>query len=138
MKKLVLVAAMAALSACSQPAEQAPAAQATDTAQAAPAATETAAASMAVDGKPDTGNFQMSGPDGASFKLTMNGDGTLVTDVDGTTTNGTWTKTEPATYCMTMEGEAEAKCYVDVMDGTTWRSTNSADPKDTWTVVRIN
>lgn len=137
MKTFVLIAAVAALSACSQQGEEAPATETTIAAETTAAATEAAAATMAVDGKPDAGNFTMTGPDGASFKLTMNADGTLSTEADGQTMAGTWTRTEPATYCMTMEGETAAKCYADVMAGTTWRATNTVDPKDTYTVVRV-
>jgi len=138
MKKIVFVAAVAALSACSQQNEETPAPEPTEATDAAPTATDGAALSMAVDGKPDAGNFEMTGPDGTVIKLTMNADGTMTNEVAGNITKGTWTKTEPATYCMTWEGDTANKCYFDVMDGTTWRSTNQADPKDTYTVVRVD
>ena len=52
--------------------------------------------------------------------------------------SGTWTKKGASTYCITMEGETAAKCYTDTMDGTTWHSTNDADPKDVVTIIRTS
>ena len=96
------------------------------------------AASMAVDGKPDAGTYDVTGPDGIAIKQTISADGTIVNVKAGKTVKGTWTKKGVSTYCMTMEGEVAAKCYTDKMDGTTWRSTNDNDPKDTATIVRIS
>jgi YD repeat-containing protein len=133
MKRIVLIAAVTALvglSACNQKAEEAPAAA---------AATEApAAASMALDGKPDVGTLELTSADGKVTSQTYNADGTLTWMEDGKTMSGKWTKTEPATYCLTMEGEAAATCYTDKMDGEVWTTTNDADPKDMFTIKRIS
>jgi hypothetical protein len=117
MKQIVLLAAVAALSACTQKAD---------------------ASGMAVDGKPDAGTFDVTAPDGKVTKQTINADGTIVNVKDGKSVKGTWTKKGAATYCITMEGETAAKCYTDTMDGTTWHSTSDTDPKDVVTITRTS
>ena len=140
MKKLVLFAALAALTACNNNEAATDNAVVDDNAMAAnDMAAETATAElMAIDGKPDAGTYTITAADGTVTESTFNADGTLVNVTNGETVNGTWTKKGDATYCITMEGETEATCYTDTMDGTTWRSTNDADPTDTSVVVRIN
>ena len=137
MKKLVLIAALTALAACSQKADEAPAVAETAMASDTTAATSDAVP-MAVDGKPDAGTYDSTGPDGKITKQTINADGTIVLVTDGKTSKGTWTKKGAADYCITMEGQTAPTCYTDTMDGTTWRSTNDADPKDTYTIVRTS
>lgn len=143
MKKLVLLAAVAVLSACESkeaPAEDAAIdnAMADANAMAADATANAATATMAIDGKPDAGTYTSTGPDGTVTEQTFNADGTLTNVTDGKSVNGTWTKKGDATYCITLEGEAEATCYTDTMDGTTWKSTNDADPADTYVIVRTS
>jgi hypothetical protein len=138
MKKIVLLAGLAALAACSQKAPEAPAATDTAMAEATPAAADASAASMAVDGKPDAGTYEVTGPDGKVFKQTLTADGKITNVIDGKTVSGTWTRKGTSTYCITMDGETAAKCYTDTMDGTTWHSTNDADPKDVATIVRTS
>lgn len=133
MKRLVLIAALAGLSACGQKAEEGPAPAATDT-----TAPAQAAGSTAVDGKPDTGVFELTSADGKEVvKQTYNADGTLSSTTDGKTVTGTWSKKEPSTYCVTLEGDVAATCYLDKMDGGVWSTTNEADPKDTFTIKRV-
>ena len=139
MKKLVLFAALAALTACNNSDTAAEDAAVDDTAMTDEVAVEPASdVPMAIDGKPDAGTFSITSADGTVSEATFNDDGTVVYVTDGVSTPGTWTKKGDATYCITMEGETEATCYTDTMDGTTWRSTNDADPSDSSVIVRIN
>ena len=136
MRKLAALCAVAVLAACSQKADEAAPADTATTAEAvAPAPTP---ASMAVDGKPDAGTYEVTGPDGSKSNLTINADGTLSSEAGGKTVKGTWTKNGSANYCVTMDGATAATCYTDTMDGTTWKMTNDADPKDVSTVVRTS
>ena len=132
MKKLVLFAALAALSACNNETAADNTVAGDNEMVANEVVAEPAAAEMmAIDGKPDAGTYTITAADGTVTEATFNADGTLVNVTNGETVNGTWTKKGDATYCITMEGETEATCYTDTMDGTTWRSTNDADPTDT-------
>ncbi|WP_265570279.1 hypothetical protein [Sphingomicrobium nitratireducens] len=140
MKKLVLLAALAALGACSSNEAADDAALDNAAVDNAMVADDTAAdvdMSMAPDGKPDAGTYTLTKDDGTVMNLTINADGTLTTSVDGVETKGTYTKKD-WTYCLTMEGQTEATCYTDTMDGTTWRTTNDADPTDSYVVVRTS
>lgn len=136
MKKLVLFAALAAVSACNsnEPIENV---VVDENAMAAEEPAE-AEVSMAIDGQPDAGTYSFTKDDGSQMTVTINADNTLSIEANGTTSAGTWTKNGDATYCLTMEGATEATCYTDTMDGTTWLSTNDADPADSWVVVRVS
>ncbi len=133
MKKLVLLASVAALAACNQkPAEEA--APATDA-----SATATTALAMEIDGKPMAGTFEIASSDGKrTMTQTVNDDGTVVSVEGDKTTKGTWTSTGPGHFCITNEGETDASCYTETIgaDGT-MTSTNDKDPADSWTVKRV-
>ena len=135
MKKFVAGAALVALAACSQPAPE-PEADA--------AATEAAAAdamptTLAADGKPSYGKFEVTMPDGAKIVANVKPDGTFeVTDASGAVIDsGTWEQKSPEQYCETSSKEgSEQVCYDEkVVDGV-YQSTN---PKtgETATVVRL-
>lgn len=116
MRKIILIAGIAALAACSKPAEVAP--EATETAAAAPAA----AASGAVPGA-----YDVTEADGTKSVTTLNADGTYVdTDAAGKeTAKGKWA-TEEGKTCFTPDGGAK-ECYTDGAPGAdgTFTATNS-------------
>lgn len=125
MKKLMLVAAVAALSGCSQPAEEAPAPAET--------ATATAAAAAADDA---TGEYDVKMADGTMGKTTINADGTYV-DVgpDGKETKGTFTRANGQDCFAPADGEAV--CWTVTPPGADGSFTaTTVDGKTTVTVSR--
>ena len=137
-KGFTLLAAVAALSACSQPAGTTPAA--TDTATEAPSATaSTAPVAMEIDGKPMAGTFDIASADGKrKVTQTVNADGTVATMSDGKTVKGTWTSTGPGHFCITNEGEPES-CYTETLEADgTMKSVNDKDPKEVWMIKRVS
>lgn len=125
MKKLVMIAAVAALSACSQEAEEAPAPADTTAAVAAPAETD------------PTGTYDVKMADGTTGTTTINADGTYV-DVgpDGTEVRGTFTRAN-GQDCFDPEGDDPAECWTvsaPAADGTITATT--VDGKTTVTVTR--
>lgn len=132
MKKFVLVAALAAVSACSQsetPAEP----EAVETAaEAAPIAT------VAADGGPSTGNFKITREDGSVFTEEVRSDGTYTsTSADGVAETGKWVQKTPNEYCTTEDAAGAVEvCHTEtVSEDGVW---TSVDPEgETGTVERI-
>ena len=135
MKKFVAAAALVALAACSQPAPE-PEADVAATEEAAPDAMPT---TLAADGKPSYGKFEVTSPDGKKMVADVKPDGTFeVTDASGAVIDsGTWEQKSPEQYCETSSKEgSEQICYNEkVVDGV-YQSTN---PKtgEVSTVVRL-
>lgn len=102
MKKLVLFAAVAALSACSQKAEEAPAPADTAT-------TDAMAAPADVGVAP--GTYDVKDADGKLAKTVINADGTYEdTDPTGKVTKGTYTR-KNGQDCFDEEGDAAEVCW---------------------------
>jgi hypothetical protein len=125
MKKLIAIAAVAALSACSQQAEEAPA----------PA--ETTEAAVAPAPEDPTGTYDVKMADGTMGKTTINADGTYV-DVgpDGTEERGTFTRAN-GQDCFDPDGDDPAVCWTvsqPAADGTFTATT--VDGATTVTVTR--
>ena len=123
MKKLILLAALAATSACSKP-EAAPEAQAT--AEAA-AATDAAPANIAADGKSSVGMFKVATHDGKVVMEDVKADGTYVDTIDGKVVEtGKWNQKSPSQYCYTSnEKGAAEKCGNEKVENGVWTSTNA-------------
>jgi ABC-type Fe3+-hydroxamate transport system substrate-binding protein len=131
MKRIIALAAFAALSACSQKAEEAPAPAETTAAEAA----AEVPGGLAIDGKPNAGVFEVTHADGRKWTTTVMADGKTSTVTDGVTKSGTWTSTGPGNYCETADGKTN--CYKEeIIDGV-YTSTNEKDPKDTSTIKRV-
>lgn len=133
MKKIILVAALATLGACSR--EEAPAAEATEEAAAAPAA-ET----MAADGKPSHGKYEVTMADGKMHTTDVKPDGTYtVTGADGTVSDtGKWVQKSPAEYCETSDkAGSKEKCYAEAVDDKGVYTSKDPDTGDVATVVRV-
>lgn len=138
MKKIVAAAALVALAACSKPAPE-PEADTT------PMATEDAApeampTTLAADGKPSYGKFEVTQDDGSKIVANVKPDGTFeVTDASGAVIDsGTWEQKSPEQYCETSSKEGSTQvCYDEkVVDGV-YQSTNPNTGK-TSTVVRLD
>jgi len=80
MKKLMMIAALASVTACSKP-DAAPTEAATEAAAATPAATT--AENIAADGKPSVGKFKVTSHDGKVYMEEDKADGTYVGMMDG-------------------------------------------------------
>jgi hypothetical protein len=124
MKKLILIAAVAALSACNQKADEAPAA--TDTAAATPMAAETGVA---------PGTYDVKDADGTMGKTVINADGTYVdTDKTGKEMKGTYARKD-GKDCFDPDGDAAEMCWTVTTPGADGSFTaTSADGKTTVTV----
>ena len=138
MKRIIVVAAVAALAACSKPA---PAPEATTEAAAdaaaAPAASDTAEV-LAADGKPSTGKFKVTTHDGKVVMEEVKADGTYVDTIDGKVVEtGKWVQKSPTQYCFTKdEKDAKEACNTEGVDAKgVWTSTNAKG--ETATVVRL-
>ena len=134
MQKIVLVAALATLAACSKP-DAAPAADATEQAAVIAAApTQTVAA----DGKPSSGTFKVTTADGKVYMEEDKPDGTYVETLDGkVTATGKWEQKSLELFCK-IKDEAEAKelCSTEKVDAKgIW--TSLGPDGDIATVVRV-
>ena len=131
MKKIMLVAALAALGACSKEAP-APAPEAT------PAAAATPAEVMAADGKSPVGKFTITTSDGKVINEELTADGKYADTLDGKVVEtGTWTQKSPGTFCYTNDKAGSKEiCNTEAVDDMGVWKTTSPDGK-TATVVRV-
>lgn len=130
MKKIMLLAALVTLGACSKN-EPAPAPEAT-TAAATPAQV------MAADGKSPVGKFQITTAEGKVINEELTADGKYADTADGKVVEtGTWTQKAPETFCYTNDkaGSKEICNTEGVDDKGVWKTT-SPDGK-TATVIRV-
>ncbi len=135
MKKLVLIAALATLAACSKQ-DAAPVADVTEAAVATPAATKVQ--TVAADGKPSVGTFKITTADGKVYTEEDKADGTYVETQDGKVTEtGKWEQKGTGTFCTTKdEAGAKQRCGTEKIDEKgVWTSVNH-DGK-TATIVRV-
>ncbi|MFM5949621.1 MAG: hypothetical protein ACKOPM_10400 [Novosphingobium sp.] len=122
MKKLVLIAALAALSACSKPAP-APEPAASETAE----ASDASVATVAADGKASVGKFKITSYDGKVYMEEDKADGTYVTTQDGKVVEtGKWEQKSPGTFCFTKdEKDAKQVCNEEKVENGVWTTTNA-------------
>jgi hypothetical protein len=134
MKKILIVAAVAAVAACSKPA---PAPEAADTA--APAAATPATGSLAADGKSSDGTFKVTNADGKTITEVDKPDGTYTdTDASGKVTEtGKWNQKSPTEFCFTKDGgDGKEVCNTEGVDAKGVWTSKSPDGKVA-TVVRV-
>lgn len=131
MKRLIPIAAAAALAACSQPAEETPAPAETD---AAATPVDTVAISQ-LAGPEAAGTYEVTWADGTMTTTTINADGTYVDMMDGEeTAHGAWVVKE-GKNCLTPEGGAEL-CWTDSAPAEDGSWTATAEDGTTVTVRR--
>jgi hypothetical protein len=123
MKKILVIAALVAVSACSKPAPAPDAAAGT-----APEAAAPAAASLAADGKPADGSYKVTTSDGKILMDEVKPDGTYSTSSDGKVIEtGKWEQKSPSQYCYTKDEEGAAqKCNEEKVENGVW---SSKDPE---------
>lgn len=123
MKRIVCIAIVASLAACSKPA---PAPEATSEAPAEATATPAAAEPVAADGKPSVGNYKVKDSDGKVLMEEVKADGTYTVTLDGKTVEtGKWEQKSPSQYCYTKDDkDAKQVC-----------NTEQIDDKGVWTSV---
>jgi hypothetical protein len=127
MKKLVLIAAVAALSACSQKADE----DATDTAAVeTPAPAETMAADTVAPG-----TYDVKMADGTMGSTVINADGTYTdTDADGKTVSGTFARKD-GKDCFDPEGDEPEQCWTTTTPAADGSFTATAPDGTTVTVT---
>jgi len=125
MKKIFVIAALAAVSACSKPAP-APDAEASAT-QTADAST---AGPVAADGKPSAGKFKITTADGKTLIEEDKADGTYSTTQDGKVVEtGKWDQKAGGLFCFTKDGkDAKQQCNEEKVENGVW-TTKSPDGK---------
>jgi hypothetical protein len=118
MKKIALIAALSALSACSQPAP----APEPETSEAPAAATN-----IAADGKSSVGKFKITDKDGKVYMEEDKADGTYVGSQDGKVVEtGKWVQKDPNTFCYTKdEKDAKEVCNTEKVENGVWTTTNA-------------
>ena len=134
MKKIVIVAALATLAACSKP-DAAPAADATEQAA---ATTAPAVQTVAADGKSSVGTFKVTNADGQVSTEEDKPDGTYVSTRDGKVAEtGKWEQKSAGQFCYTKdEPSPKQMCNTEKVDAKgIWTSVNAAGK--TSTVVRV-
>ncbi len=119
MKKIMLLVAIAAVSACSKPE---PAADA----EATPVAVASAEANIAADGKSSVGKYKITLANGDVVMEEVKADGTYADMVDGKVIEtGKWVQKSPSQYCYTKDKpEAVEECNAEKVENGVWTSTN--------------
>jgi hypothetical protein len=126
MKKLVMIAAIAALAACSQQAEK------EAEAEAAPAE---AAATTEADSTSLAGDYDVKLADGKMGKTTINADGTFVdTGPDGKETKGKFA-VKDGKECFDADGDAAEVCWTSAKPGADGSFTSTNDKGETVSVT---
>ena len=126
MKKLMMIAAVAALSACSQQAEKAAEAEAAPAEAAAPAATDSASL---------VGDYDVKMADGKMAKTTINADGTYSdTAPDGKQTKGKFAMKD-GKECFDADGDEAELCWTSTTPGADGSFTSTSDKGETVTVM---
>jgi len=133
MKKLVIIAALGlGLAACNNASEDTDA-----TAEATPAATETAAAMTSANGSP-AGLYEVTAKDGTVTQTELMADGTYADHgADGAVTaTGKWSVVDGKT-CFDPEGDEAATCYAETAPDAEGKFTATPDEGDAVTVRSV-
>ncbi|HUQ14321.1 MAG TPA: hypothetical protein VM055_08615 [Novosphingobium sp.] len=120
MKRIIVIAALATVAACSKPA---PAPEATTE-----ATTAAVAEPLAADGKASVGKYEVTAADGKVIIEEVKADGTYVDTIDGKVVEtGKWVQKSPAEYCYTKdEKDAKEACNTEQVDAKgVWTSVNA-------------
>lgn len=123
MKKFFLLAGVASLAACSQPA---------------PEAVEEEPAVEEVAVSDDVGTYDVTDADGNSWQTVINADGTYANSTEGEDSNGSWRRDEEGKMCFTSAAEgAEESCWTDSEPGEDGSWVATGPEGETVTVRRV-
>ncbi len=126
MKKLMMIAALSALAACSQQAEKKTEAETAPAEATAPAATDSASL---------VGDFDVKMADGKMAKTTINADGTYVdTGPDGKEAKGKFAMKD-GKECFDPDGDEAEICWTSTKPGADGSFTSTSDKGETVTVT---
>lgn len=132
MKKIILVAGIAALAACSQPDAPTDAEPTEEVAQ--------APENIAADGLPSAGTYRVTHPDGSVTVSDVREDGTYsATDAEGNVIEtGKWEQKSPELYCETPDAEGATQvCYEESIDENGVYISKNPVTGETSTVERV-
>lgn len=116
-KKVLALTALAALAACSKPADG-PANEVTTPAE----SSIPSSSPLAADGKSSVGTFKITTSDGKVYTEVVKADGTYEsTGPDKKVTAGTWEQINPNLYCNAETGK-EMRCNEEKVEDGTWTS----------------
>lgn len=123
MRKILAIAALAALSACSKPA----AAPEAETSAEPAAATEAVMENIAADGKSSVGKFKITAKDGKVYTEEDKADGTYVGMENGKQVEtGKWRQAAPNTFCFTKDAkDAKEECNEEKVENGVWTTKNA-------------
>ena len=127
MKRIIAIAAIAAVAACSKPAPTPEATSEAPMEAAAEASAAPAAGPIAADGKSSVGTFKVTTDKGV-FMEEDKADGTYVSTKDGKVTEtGKWVQKSPSEFCYTKdEKDAKEVCNTEQVDAKgVWTSKNA-------------
>ena len=122
MKKVLVIAALATISACSKPA---PAPE--GDASAAATASAPVAQNIAADGKSSIGKFKVTSAGGKVYMEEDKADGTYVGTMDGKVVDtGKWEQKNPNTFCFTKDTkDAKQECNEEKVENGVWTTKNA-------------
>lgn len=125
MKRIIAIAAIAAIAACSKPAPTPEATSEAPMEASAEASAAPAAETVAADGKSSVGTFKVTTSDGKVFTEEDKADGTYVTTQDGKVIEtGKWVQKSPSQFCYTEDKKQEICNTEQVDDKGVWTSKN--------------
>ena len=138
MKKLILLAGLAALAACGQKQETAATDDANATVAEADANAAVSNAAMTTANGSAPGTFEVTTKDGKKAQSILNADGTYIDkNSDGTESKGTWNVAGGKT-CFDPEGDEGPTCYTETSTAADGTFTATPDKGDPVTVKKIS
>ena len=140
MKRIIAIAALAAIAACSKPEPTPEATSEAPMEASAEASAAPAGETLAADGKPSHGTFKATHKDGSTHTTEVKPDGTYsIAGADGKVTEtGKWEQKSQEQYCETPDKEgAKQKCYSEKVDDKGIYTSTDPETGDVATVVRV-
>ncbi len=130
MKRILVLSALVAVAACSEPTVEAEAEAIEDV-------VEAVAEPTALDGEPTVGTYTVTGADGSVVTQEVKADGTFTNTMGDSVQTGTWVQKSPDVFCTTSdaEGAAEECSTESYNDDGVWESVDAEG--ETYIVERV-